>query len=571
MLASIATQIKTLSRACEEHDIYRHLIFVLLSIVVVCFYGYYFGTFDQVSHIPFLKKTVDPSLYPNDHYFDLRFTHYSYFWVFFIPFYKARILEILMFGTHLVATYLTFWGIWKVSYTLFRSGLASLMALLALLTPHFGFSGFPFFEFSLLNRTVALPLELFVLSWYLEKKTLRTFFALGLLFNIHVISVNFLMGMILLDILLRLREFGVRRLVQHLGVFLLGASPVLIWKLSQTGMRVPLQPSPEWYSIVDRGVFAHLFHFFSIQSPYITLLTLGGISTFVLFFLFFRRRSYHAHDHADQAVHTSIKHFVYAGMLILCVQFVTSYLAPSAFVIQLQIARVGVFVTLFCYLYGANYVSHLYDRDKPYIFLVWVVALMLSFSPLILLVVYLMRGALHRMTIAKRTIASICIVYVVALCIFYVIRLWRPGVYVSPPKNAFNDVQLWAKSSTPKDALFITPPEKFWIYDVEWRVLSERSTVATISELLEAAFDPGYIAYWKIRFDDVAPGAIAQFNRNFFDNLEFTRRAYYRLTTDDLVRLARKYRASYVVVEKPYVHDLPLVYENEAFRVYSMR
>lgn len=571
MFTSIATQIKTLSRACEEHDIYRHLVFVLLSVVVVFFYGYYFGTFDQVSHIPFLKKAVDPSLYPNDRYFDLRFTHYSYFWVFFMPFYKARMLEIVMFGTHLVATYLTFWGIWKVSYTLFRNGLTSLLSLLALLTPHFGFSGFPFFEFSLLNRTVALPLELFVLNWYLEKKTLRTFFALGLIFNIHVISVNFLMAMILLDITFRLREFGLMRLCQHLAVFLLGASPVLLWKLSQTGMRVPLQPSPEWYSIVDRGVFAHLFHFFSIQSPYITLLTLGGMSTFILFFFFFKHRRYHSHAHTDQTIHTSVKHFIYAGMFILCVQFVTSYFAPSAFIIQLQIARIGVFVTLFCYLYGANYVSHLYDRDKPHVVLAWVVALMLSFSPLILLTVYLIRSALHRLIIAKRTMAVICVVYFVALGVFYAIRLWRPGIHITPSQNAFNDVQLWAKKKTPKDTLFITPPEKFWIYENDWRVLSERSTVATISELLEAAFDPGYIGYWKIRFEDVAPGAIGQFNRNFFDNLEFTRRAYYRLTTDDLLRLARKYHASYVVIEKPYSHDLPLVYENAQFRVYKMK
>ena len=42
----------------------RHLLFLAATVVTVVCVGYHFGTFDQTIHIPFLKKFVNPSLYP---------------------------------------------------------------------------------------------------------------------------------------------------------------------------------------------------------------------------------------------------------------------------------------------------------------------------------------------------------------------------------------------------------------------------------------------------------------------------------------------------------------------------
>lgn len=564
MPTTIVDKVQALSTSCAKKVISRHILFFILTLVVISLYGYYFGTFDQSSHIPFLKKTVDPTLFPGDHFFDLRFSHYSFFWLIFIPFYKAGLLEVTMFITHVVTVYFTVWAVWRLSFTLFKNALTSLLATTTMIFPHFGFSGFPFFEFSILNRTFALPIELFALSWYFEKRTLRTFFVLGLMFNFHVISVNFLMAMILLDIVLRIKEFGFGRLIGHLAIFLLGASPVLIWKFSQSG--VGLSADKEWFDIMDRGVFSHLFHFVSVQSPYINLVTLGGISTLVLFFVFIKSR-HKEYTPSD----SSMVHFVYAGIIILLVQLVASYMAPSAIIIAAQITRVGVFVVLFCYMYGAHYVAQLLDKSKPHVFLTWVMGLILSFSPLVLLVLYFLRHKVENFKTARFLMLLMSAVYVISLILALYFKLWSPGIFIFPQKYAFNKVQTWAKNNTAKDTIFITPPEKFWIYDTEWRVLSERSSVSTISELLEGAFEPDYIKYWRPRFEDVAPGALAQFKGNFYDNLDITKQAYYSLTTQDILQLAQKYNASYVVIEKPYVHVLPVIYENEQFRVYSVQ
>ena len=47
--------------------------------------------------------------------------------------------------------------------------------------------------------------------------------------------------------------------------------------------------------------------------------------------------------------------------------------------------------------------------------------------------------------------------------------------------------------------------------------------------------------------------------------------AFYSLSADDLLRVARQYGASYLVVEKPHRQDFPVVYENEQFVIYDLR
>ena len=141
----------------------RHLLFLLAALCSIAFIGYHFGTFDQDVHIPSLKATADPTLFRNDPFLELRSQHYSYFWFFFIPLYRAGLLEPAMLITHIVTIYLTFWAIWVLSDTLFHNPLAALLAVLAFIFPHLGYGGFPLLEFSLLNRAFVLPFLLWAI------------------------------------------------------------------------------------------------------------------------------------------------------------------------------------------------------------------------------------------------------------------------------------------------------------------------------------------------------------------------------------------------------------------------
>jgi hypothetical protein len=150
-------------------------------------------------------------------------------------------------------------------------------------------------------------------------------------------------------------------------------------------------------------------------------------------------------------------------------------------------------------------------------------------------------------------------------------HIWAPGIFIFPHRSAWYQAQVCARDNTPVETLFITPPEKWWLYESEWRVFSERSTVATHSELLEAAFAPEYVDYWLPRFNDVAPGALEKFAGDFFANQRIVAAAFHSLTASDFTRLAAKYGAAYLVVEKPHAYDFPVVYENKGFVIYDLK
>ncbi len=557
MLASLADRL-----AASRFQ--RHLLFLAATSCTIAFTGYHFGTFDQVIHIPFLKKDVFPSLYPGDPFFELRAQHYSYFWFFFRPFFRLGVLEAAMFVTHVLATYATFWALWMLSDALFQNPLTNLITVAAFAFPHIGFAGFPVIEFSLLARTFVLPFLLWAITLYLRRRYAWAFLLLGLMYNLHVISANFVLAMFLFDSALRFRAVGWRNLVGGLAAFVVGALPVVIWKLG--GPPADFSLRPEWLSIVSRGVLYNLYELFALY-PQILSGTLNGVSALLIFFI--------ARRHAPSASHDrTLTHFIYAILLILGAAVITARWRPITIVIELQIVRAGVFALIFGYLCFAHYVAALYHCPavSRFDFGVLAAATVFSAFPVILVSVWglqrLLRSVRWRGWAATGALAAMY-VSSVALARYY--DLWRPGVHIYPENTPWHTAQFWARDHTPLDAAFITPPGRWWFYDSEWRVLSERAAVVTLAELIDAAFSPQYLDQWVPRFEALAPGALPRFKGDVFENLKITQQAFYSLSAADLRRIARQYRASYLVVEKPHTYDFPVVYENAEFVIYDLR
>ncbi len=193
----MVSNLLALADRLAKKTLLRHIIFLGVTLVTIWISGYHFGTFDQVVHIPFLKKLADPGLYPTDPFLNLRSEHYSFFWLMFIPAYRAGILEPVMFAVHMLATYGLVWMFWEFTDTLFHNNLANLFSLVLLVSPHLGMPGFQIVEFSLLNRTFVLPFILGAIILYLRRLYVPAFLLLGVMFNIHVIYVGFAVTMIL--------------------------------------------------------------------------------------------------------------------------------------------------------------------------------------------------------------------------------------------------------------------------------------------------------------------------------------------------------------------------------------
>lgn len=547
------SKLDAIASAINKKSIYKHLLFLLATIITVLTLGYYFGTFDQVSHIPFLKKNIDPSLYVGDDYFDLRFTHYSFFWYFFIPFYKLKILEITLFVFHLFSTYLTFWLIYLFSNYLFKKPLVSLLSVVVFLTPHLGFAGFPIFEFSFLNRTFVLPFILLAMLCYLREKRVAAFLLLGFLYNLHVVSVNFAIAMFLVDSTLRIKEIGLKRFMINVSVFLIAALPILIWRM--TGPKESGMINYQWFSTLNNGILHNLFSLFDFNPPFF-LLTFGGWLLIFLFFFVTKK----ATDKNTQI----IKHFFLAIIIILLIHLITSYFFPVTIIVQAQIIRVGVFALFFSLLYLTNYLVSAFQekRISVMVFFSHLVTLSVSILPLSIISILVFKNK------PKIQLNIILLLFILSSLFAYWSKLWQPGIWIYPKKDDLYLAANWAKNNTPKNSYFITPPYRWWLYENDWRLLSERGTTTSLSDLLEVAFAPNKINAWEEKFKEVAPGSLEKLSGNYPANQEIVKQAFVSISTKDVQIIAKKSGAQYLLVEKNQRFNLKKVYENQKYSIY---
>lgn len=553
-----------ISERLGENPWLRRLLFAAATLISILLIGYHFGTFDQVIHIPFLKSAADPTLYPNDPFVLLRRGHYSFFWLPFQYFYRLGFLEVSMFLVHLVATYLTFWAVWELTMTLFANPLAALLGVLAFVWPHIGFVGFPVIEFSLLNRTFVLPFLLVVINLYLKRKTVAAFFILGLAYNFHLLTANFVLAMLLFASVVEWRKLGVRSILAGLGAFVLGATPVLIWKASQ-GVGLDWSIRWQWFSDFTRSTIYNIYYPLAIHPP-IILLTLGGVCAVLMF-------SVVLYAMPNVPYNQTVRLMLVADLLILVVQVITTNWLPITWIVQMQISRASVFILILTYVYFAGYLAHVWSEGELMRgnFGLMAGAFLTGLTPIFPMVIW---GSL-RLPVVRRVERTTALVVVVIVNIGVILtalgtRMWEPGIHVKVRPSPFVEAQEWARDNTPKDAVFITPPQEFGLYSTDWRVVSERSDVASLSEMLEVALAPQYYPTWKERFEKVAPGTLSRFHGDFFENQRIVAEAFDGLPREALQKIACDYHASYLVLNKPFTQDFPVVYANKGYTIYDL-
>jgi hypothetical protein len=551
------------NRICQS-QVARHLFFLAVTSLTILFMGYQFGTFDQTVHIPFLKANADPTLFPNDPFVALRHEHYSYFWFLLLPFYRLGVLEITMFITHIIVTYFTFWMIYELAETLFKNPLSAMFGTIAFIFPHVSFSGFPLIEYSLLNRTFVMPFLILTINLYLRGIRARSFFMLGILYNLHVLSVNYVLALFMFDFVLEYRKIGWKKILNCLVVFILAALPVLLWKMQDTS-GTEIQLEPVFLNTITRSMMLHVFYL--AGNFYVLPASISALSAYILFLVAYRNSPPRPHD-------KTVMIFVLATALVVLVEGIVVGWLPISILIQLQIIRTGLFAVLFGYLYFADYMARKWtaepcDRTANAIVLGTFVVSTFTFVTLIVLAIKKWWSA----TPARVKAMAVFMPLVFAGTLAYALsaNFWKPGIYIDGFHDTWQDVQEWAKANTPKDAIFITPLNKWWLYQGDWRVFSERQSVVALSDILEASFEPEYMSIWEPRMEALAPGSIAKFKGDLLENQRIVGEAYNNLPTLNLLKAACDYHASYVVAEKPYPRELPLVYENADYLVYDVR
>ena len=541
----------------------RLLLFFGLTMLAILINGYHFGTFDQVFHIPFFKAYQDPTLYPNDPFLQLKDYHYSYFWSLFIPAYRAGLFEPALFVVHVLVTFATFWAFWELCETMFHNPTANVLIALALAFPHLGFPGFQILEFSLLNRTFAIPFLLWALNLYLKKKYFWSALLIGLMFNIHLVYTAFVIALIGMDLVRNLKKLEWKRLIPAFLIFGLLFTPMFVQKQGVApGLDFTLRPG---LAKLESNSTLYTVYFPIGPQPYVLISTLQAIACAAIVLLCMK---HHPVDNTDN----TMRSFLIAIAIVISIGSLSAWFLPVTFLIQFQMIRIGVFLLYFAYLYLAYLVAMTLESNKQpkWYQLLLVFSAIAVILPVVPLLIWLLRNTNLRWISKIATISAILLMGVIEIGGATIGNFFSPGIHIYGQKSDWRDAQEWARENTAKDSLFITPPYIFWHYESDWRVFSERSTVINICESMELHYNPVFASTYVTRMNDLAPGAMEKFNGNYYDTFRFTQEAFETLDDADFEDLAQKYGADYLVLPNKTLSDYPVVYQNPTYSIYQL-
>lgn len=468
-----------------------------------------------------------------------------------------------MFIIHILITWLTFWAFWDLCDYLFHDPLANMLLSFALVIPHLGFPGFQIIEFSLLNRTFTIPFLLFAILLYLKRNYFPAFLIVGLMFDIHLVYAGFVLSMFGVDLLLSVKHLAWRKIIPAVLAFVLIVLPLFLRKngVSQ-GFDFSLRSDMVYLESMSMG---YNVYFPVGAQPYVWLGTLQGIACLILIHLSMKVRP-------TNTVDQQFRHFILAAMLMIVLGSIASYWLPVTFIIQLQLLRVGVFILFFSYVYAVGLFSRLILKEQSEPIKFWVPSLALVFAviPIIPLFAYWVSGIAKPKLVKSLFLPLLGLIVIAQIFFAAQGRYLAPGFHIYGPKSDWTDVQLWAKENTEKDDRFITPPYEYWQYEADWRVFSERASLATIPEIEVLHLNPDYTSGFVRRFSMIAPGVLEQLDGDYNHTLANTKKAFLNLSDYNFQSIGKEFACSFLVLPNEKTSSLKQVYSNNSYSIYQI-
>jgi len=241
------------------------LVSVAFAGLALALNGYVFGEADHAIHLCFLDLQSHPQRWEGDLLAASSRHHHSLFWALQAP--LAELLSVPLWTAigYLAALIATGAAIFHLSMVLWKSRAIAILTLVVLAPSQFALGGALTLDPLLLNRTAALPLEVFAIAALVSRRTTLSFALLGIAANLHVPSASGLAAALTAVHLLRcLRQRGVRGVdwreaLAPLACPLL-ASPVLaLWLLDGGASGASLWVDPAWRAVLELRMSHHLF------------------------------------------------------------------------------------------------------------------------------------------------------------------------------------------------------------------------------------------------------------------------------------------------------------------------
>lgn len=501
---------------------------ILISPVLT---GYYFGILDHDHYLPYLNKLQDQSLYPRDYYFSQPHGNYAWFDQVIVWLKNLSGLDLPWFHLilYLGSLWLLYCSIYWLAKILSGKTAVAAMAITFFILPKWASQiGYMTHHFYFVTRDLSLGLSLLALNFILIKNYKFSVFFLLLAFIVNPAIPIPVLILLIID------------LPQKLN-----------WAL------FPLNSS--WLTTMQqRGTysFPHLWHWTGWGS----LLYFGSLLSISWLTL---KQNIFGH------YRLIIKKFLIICSGLFLFHWLISSLFPIPQLIQFQLLRSINFIFVLALITIAITIVNLLERANLAVkFSAVLAAFSLHFWSLHLTLWHIL--AVWLLPIIwwfypkknnfrlNKTLPSIITGLILLSSFTYQLIMVKPRInlpyYWYYPNVLFNldtfgdwhQVQLWAKTNTPVEAVFLVPPQ--WS---GFRSFSERGIVADAKDGGVIFYSPEYAKNWQSKMSSL-------------EN-------YQQFSAEKFISLRSLYYFDYLIVTaKHQFLPFTLVFQNQGFSVYRL-
>ena len=567
------------------------LAFVLLALFCTWWKGYHYGDSNQTIQIPIVKSYIDSELYLGDTLLSVRSRYTSLLYPILghlLP--RVEAIEPVYFALYILSLALMFSAGWAISRAVFPDPRAAAVVVFLMMAQINSLGTDRSYDTQFTHSQLAFALLLWSIYLFIRKRYVLAYVLSGVVFNLHGSYVLYVLCMFGFYHLVHERSDGFRHLIKPWTGFLVTALPTLVWTVWA------MEPmTNEWLELLRIRSSHHSFPLtFSPKqySRYLVILAFGVLGL---------------RDKPVALHHRRFLLFVAALVLLCILGVIFAHWISIKVVLLAQFFRSTRFLTFIVLLYASHYFVKSWDRGLvrriavvlsvlafqffPYLgFMLPALGLFVLTEPrssqsswrLTIVASFILVGARwggfeihdglaigflgseiqkmaapHMMVLLALLVAAWSVLQggrllraAVGTVVILVLTVYSvPSIYHNRRYKYLHDdyvaVQLWAKENTPKTATFLTPASS-----MGFRVFSERAVVSEWKDGTMQNFGTDFALQWWDRQQDL-------------DGLE-------DLSPEDIIELAVKYGAEYLVVPSTMSFPFRKLYDDKVFVVYQL-
>ncbi len=504
-------------------SIYKnYLVFLaaLTAIYVFFLSGYSFYVSDHTTQIPTVLHFLDNQLYQKDYEAQILNPFIVKFLPHFILFIISRITHIptsiVYFISYFAITYAILFFTYKITYKLSQNHYPSLLACLMLVLfsnqPLFMSSTFKTLNDLLVPYYIAVPLHLLCLYVVLKNRFLLSVFICGALFYIHgQIGIFTILAILVTHGFIHKKPLAILKYLALYVLIILPALPTLFH------LNHPGQPLGK-YTVNELCTLRSKFDTFSDPGH---LLIFGIIIVLIVLAL---KLDKHKND-----LKNTFLYWNYSLIIIYLAGILFSRFIPLDAMLLMKCLRVDALLRI-------------------------------SFLVLIAIKIFDTSRLINSTSKGARKAYLLAVpFFLVFIFLLFPHKFTLPRITIS--KNNFVSMSLYIKLNTPKNSLFITPPniEGFRLYAERSNVIDFKTHPIGRGVKLQDE--------WMDRLLNVCN--IKEFESTGFDTYKQCGRGFQSLARNDFLFLCNKYKADYFVSyynpRKPDTYQDILIYKNSNF------